>query len=75
MVQHNAAVGASGAGEPGKTRISVTLDADALATLQTMADERDRSLSWFAGHAIRFYLAEMRKGSQLALAFEDPDHR
>lgn len=52
------------------TRVSVTIDAEDLALLQQMAEERDRSVSWMAGRAIRFYLTEMRRGSQLALNFE-----
>ena len=51
-------------------RISVTLPSEDRAVLAEVAASRDRSLSWMAAHAIRFYLAEVRKGSQLALRFE-----
>jgi predicted transcriptional regulator len=51
-------------------RISVPLTLREIAVLQEVADKRDRSLSWVAAHAIRFYLAEMKKGSQPAGQFE-----
>jgi predicted transcriptional regulator len=54
-------------------RLSVGLDPDDRDFLEKLASERDRSLSWMASHAIRFYLAEMRKGSALALRFEAPE--
>jgi len=56
-----------------KPRISVPLAPEDRALLGKMAHERDRSVGWLAAHAIRFYLAEARKGSQLALHFERAD--
>ena len=54
-------------------RISVALSVEDRASLEEIAGDRDRSLAWMAAHAIRFYLAEVRKGSQLALRFEGRD--
>lgn len=53
-------------------RISVPLSSDELDALQESATKQERSLSWMAAYAIRFFLAESRKGSRAVAAFETP---
>lgn len=73
MVQHRAAQGVMGTSlkSKGKSpRISVTLPTDELVELEGLAKARDRSISWLAHRAIRFYLSEHRKGSPTVRDFE-----
>lgn len=51
-------------------RVTISLEPASLEELERLALEQERSVSWIAGRAIRFYLAERRKGSQLILDFE-----
>jgi len=51
-------------------RISVALLPHEREMIERIAIDRDRSLSWITAHAVRFYLAEVGRGSQLALRFE-----
>jgi predicted transcriptional regulator len=50
-------------------RISVPLSPSELEILRKIAEEGDRSISWVAAQAIRFYLAETKKGSATAAEF------
>jgi hypothetical protein len=51
----------------------VALEAADFASLQALAGRRQRSISWLAAHAIRFFLSEASKGSQAMLDFEQGD--
>lgn len=51
-------------------RVSVALAYAEREVLEKLAEAQDRSLSWVAGHAIRFFVAELEKGSEQALGFE-----
>lgn len=51
-------------------RVSVALEDADRQVLEQIAEAQDRSLSWIASRAIRFFLEERQKGSQLALDFE-----
>lgn len=51
-------------------RVSVTLSAGDLELLEQLATKQQRSVSWIAARAIRFFLSETRRGSQLVLDFE-----
>lgn len=73
MVQHYAARGVTAISMKSKgksPRISVTLAEDERADLERMAKARDRSISWLAHRAIRFYLSEHRKDSRILKDFE-----
>lgn len=52
------------------TRVTAAIEADDLEFLKRLAEEKDRSLSWIVSKAVRFYVEEKRKGSQLILDFE-----
>lgn len=51
-------------------RISVSLQPDEVADLERLARDHDRSVSWLAARGIRFFLSELRRGSQSALDFQ-----
>lgn len=59
---------------PAKTkRISVPLTLDEIEILEGIATKRDRSLSWVAANAIRFFLGERRKKETPATRLELAD--
>jgi predicted transcriptional regulator len=53
-------------------RISVQLSIEEIEALQKVASASERSVSWVAARAIRIYLADSQKDSQIAAVSGSP---